>query len=173
MARLKTDIRPGFSLTGGLLTGGLLAGGLVLCVMLVSLSLPVRAAEQRYRLTIHDEQQQVADFTVELVQTAEEMRQGLMFRMSLPRDAGMFFVLGTPRIAKFWMRNTFIPLDMVFIMPDGRIDSITTRRDTLSEAQSQSKKPVAFVLEINAGLADELGIKPGHRVVLGAAAETR
>jgi len=136
------------------------------------LVLPALAADKdRYRLSIHDEQQQLATFRVELAATPEEMRQGLMFRMALQPDEGMFFVLGSPRIAKFWMRNTFIPLDMLFILPDGRIDSIVTRRDTLSEARSKSKKPVAFVLEINAGLADELGIKPGHRVVLGAAAE--
>lgn len=111
----------------------------------------------------------VARFKVELADTPEKMSRGLMYRTGLPADQGMFFVLGAPRIATFWMRNTFVPLDMIFIRQDGEIESIVTREDTLSPDRSRSIGPVAYVLEINAGQSEILGIAPGHYVRLGSA----
>ena len=88
-------------------------------------------SEKLLLLTIESEtKQKIADFKVELADTPEKMSRGLMFRMSLPLDQGMLFVMGAPRIATFWMQNTFLPLDMIFIRLNGEIESIVTREDT-------------------------------------------
>jgi len=142
---------------------------LFLLTCLISLSLIEAAAqsEKLLKLTIESEtKQKIADFKVELADTPEKMSRGLMYRMSLPVDQGMLFVMGAPRIATFWMHNTFVPLDMIFIRLNGEIESIVTREDTLSQERTRSQKPVAYVLEINAGQSAVLGIKPGHFIRL-------
>ncbi len=103
-------------------------------------------------------------FTVELARTPEQQQQGLMFRRALPADAGMLFDFGATRPATFWMRNTLIPLDMIFISADGRIADIHERAVPLSEATIESKVPVRAVLELNGGTVERLGIKLGDRV---------
>jgi uncharacterized protein len=111
-------------------------------------------------------------FTVELAATPEEQAQGLMFRRSLAADAGMLFDLGSTRTATFWMKNTLIPLDMLFIAADGRIADIHQRAVPLSEAMIESKVPVRAVLELNGGTAARLGIHEGdivHHVLFGNA----
>lgn len=142
---------------------------LFLLTCLISLS-SIEAATQSEKLltlTIESEtKQKIADFKVELADTPEKMSRGLMHRMSLPVDQGMLFVMGAPRIATFWMHNTFVPLDMIFIRLNGEIESIVTREDTLSQERTRSQKPVAYVLEINAGQSAVLGIKPGHFIRL-------
>jgi uncharacterized membrane protein (UPF0127 family) len=104
-------------------------------------------------------------FNVELAVTPEEMMQGLMFRRSLAPDAGMLFIYETPQRASFWMKNTLIPLDMIFIAPDGRILNIHERAVPQSLEPIPSNGPVKAVLEVNGGTAARLGIKPGDRVV--------
>jgi uncharacterized membrane protein (UPF0127 family) len=104
-------------------------------------------------------------FNVELAVTPEEMMQGLMFRRSLAPDAGMLFIYETPQRASFWMKNTLIPLDMLFIAPDGRILNIHERAVPQSLEPIPSDGPVRAVLEVNGGTAARLGIKPGDRVV--------
>ena len=103
-------------------------------------------------------------FTVELAKTPRQMAQGLMYRRSLPADAGMLFEFRTPQIASFWMKNTLIPLDMVFIAADGRVVGIHERAVPLSEEPIVSSDPVLAVLELNGGTAARLGIVPGDRV---------
>lgn len=103
-------------------------------------------------------------FAVEVAATPDSMRKGLMYREMLNRDAGMLFVYPQDRRARFWMRNTLIPLDMLFIRKDGEIESIVERHDTQSDAASLSLGPVRYVLEINVGLSQRHGIKPGHFV---------
>lgn len=103
-------------------------------------------------------------FSIELALSAEEQQQGLMFRRSLPADAGMLFDFGETRPASFWMKNTLIPLDMLFIAADGRVADIHERAVPLSEASIVSKVPVRAVLEVNGGTVSRLGIKPGDLV---------
>ncbi|HTH98511.1 MAG TPA: DUF192 domain-containing protein [Stellaceae bacterium] len=103
-------------------------------------------------------------FTVEVAQTEPQREQGLMFRQSLPANAGMLFLYGQPQQAAFWMKNTFIPLDMLFIGADGHIVNIAKRAVPMSQATIYSSGPVQAILEINGGTADKLGIKPGDMV---------
>ncbi len=104
-------------------------------------------------------------YKVEIARTPEEQARGLMFRRSMPRDAGMLFPFDPPRPASFWMENTHIPLDIIFIGPDGRIQSIARNTATLSDAPIHAAPgPVRLILEINAGVSEQLGITPGDRV---------
>ncbi|GAA4712840.1 DUF192 domain-containing protein [Sphingomonas lutea] len=103
-------------------------------------------------------------FTVEVARTAEEQAQGLMFRESLADDRGMIFPFEPPREAGFWMKNTLIPLDMIFIRADGTIARIAANTVPHSLEPVQSGEPVAAVLEIRGGRSAELGIKEGDRV---------
>lgn len=104
------------------------------------------------------------DFQVEMAMTPEQQRMGLMFRPSMPLDAGMLFVFPRSRTASFWMRNTLISLDMLFIAADGTILNIAERTETRSDRSYRSVGPVSGVLEINGGLSALLGIAPGDRV---------
>jgi hypothetical protein len=106
-----------------------------------------------------------AHFAVEIADEPAEQARGLMFRPALPEGAGMLFLYDPPQQARFWMRNTMIPLDMVFIDDAGRVESVAERRDTYSERVSGSGGPVRAVLEINGGLAARLGIGPGDQAV--------
>ena len=103
-------------------------------------------------------------FTVELALSPQQQAQGLMFRQSLASDHGMLFDFGQERMAGMWMRNTFIPLDMLFIGRDGRIRRIAADTTPLSEATISSGVPVRAVLELAAGTSARLGIAPGDRV---------
>ncbi|MDP2125651.1 MAG: DUF192 domain-containing protein [Parvibaculum sp.] len=103
-------------------------------------------------------------FTVELAVSPEEIREGLMFRERLDEDAGMLFFYAQCRIASFWMKNTLIPLDMIFIEADGRIARIAAMTEPLSLDIHTSGVPVNGVLEIAGGRAASLGIEPGDRV---------
>jgi hypothetical protein len=103
-------------------------------------------------------------FTVEVARTPEEQAMGLMYRNSLAPDRGMIFPFDSPRPASFWMRNTLIPLDMIFVRQDGSIANIAANTVPYSEEPVTSDGPVAAVLEIPGGRAAELGIKPGDTV---------
>ena len=103
-------------------------------------------------------------FTVELALTPAQQEQGLMFRRELAPNAGMLFVFPETQPAVFWMKNTLIPLDMLFIAADGRIADIHERAVPMSEANIVSKVPVKAVLELNGGTVARLGIKPGNVV---------
>jgi len=102
-------------------------------------------------------------FTVDVARTGEQQRVGLMFVKSLAPDRGMIFPYDPPESVAFWMKNTLIPLDMVFIRADGTIARISTARP-LDETPMPAGEPVAAVLEIPGGRAAELGIRPGDRV---------
>ena len=103
-------------------------------------------------------------FTVEMALTPQQEEQGLMYRRTLAPDAGMLFMQPQTRTAVFWMKNTLIPLDMIFIAQDGRIADIHERAVPLSEAAIASKVPVRAVLEVNGGTVARLNIKVGDRV---------
>ena len=104
-------------------------------------------------------------FHVEIADDSAEQARGLMYRPSLAADSGMLFVFEPPRPVSFWMQNTMIPLDMVFIDDSGRVESIAVRTDTYSQRASASQGTVRAVLEINAGLSARLGIGPGTQAV--------
>ena len=103
-------------------------------------------------------------FMVEVARTSEEQARGLMFRDSLADDAGMIFPFPAPRPASFWMRNTLIPLVMIFIRQDGTIARVAANTVPHSLEPVTSGEPVAAVLELRGGRAAELGISAGDRV---------
>ena len=102
---------------------------------------------------------------IEVADTPEQKAKGLMFRRSMPERAGMLFPYDRVEEITMWMRNTYIPLDMVFIRKDGVIHRIEEMTQPLSEEIVASKGGVTAVLELNGGAARRLGIKPGDRVV--------
>jgi uncharacterized membrane protein (UPF0127 family) len=104
-------------------------------------------------------------FKVELAETPAQMTQGLMFRTSLAPDAGMLFDYRQPTAATMWMRNTLIPLDMLFVDAQGRIVNIYERAVPQSLDVIAAAEPVRAVIELNGGTAARLGIEPGDRVV--------
>lgn len=103
-------------------------------------------------------------FAVEIARTPAQHAQGLMFREQMDSEAGMLFVNPEERPVAFWMKNTFIPLDMLFIRADGRILTIHPMATPHSTESIASAGPVKAVLEINGGLAARLGIRPGDRI---------
>jgi uncharacterized membrane protein (UPF0127 family) len=103
-------------------------------------------------------------FTVEIARTANQQELGLMNRRSLAPDAGMLFPFDPPRPASFWMRNTLIPLDMIFIRPNGAIARIAANTVPMSETPVAVPEPMTAVLEIAGGRAAQLGISEGDRV---------
>lgn len=104
-------------------------------------------------------------FAVEMARSADQLAQGLMYRQKLAADAGMLFDFGTPRPVSMWMKNTLIPLDMLFIAVDGRVTGIAQRAVPQSLAIIDSPGPVKAVLELNGGTAQRLGLKVGDRVL--------
>lgn len=104
------------------------------------------------------------EFTVELATTPAQMEQGLMFRQSLAPDAGMLFDFKSPQTVMMWMKNTWIPLDMLFVDASGHIVNIHERAVPGSLATIGSAAPVRAVVELNGGTAARLGIRPGDEV---------
>lgn len=105
----------------------------------------------------------VHSFRAEVASTPQEQARGLMFRSEMAPDEGMIFPMNPPRTASFWMRNTVIPLDMIFVGTDGRILNIITATP-YDESPQRSAGTVKAVLELNGGRAKQLGIAPGDTV---------
>lgn len=103
-------------------------------------------------------------FTVEVAASLEQQQTGMMNRNSLAPDRGMIFPYDPPQPVAFWMKNTLIPLDMVFIAPGGKILRIEDSAVPLSLDQVPSGGTIEAVLELAGGRAAELGIKPGDQV---------
>ncbi|MGF1445539.1 MAG: DUF192 domain-containing protein [Pikeienuella sp.] len=104
-------------------------------------------------------------FTIEIADDPEEQSRGLMFRQSLAPDAGMLFVYDEPGVVGFWMRNTMIPLDMIFLDETGAVLNVEADAVPYSEVVRKSAGPVIAVLEINGGQAAELGIGAGTQAI--------
>lgn len=100
----------------------------------------------------------------EVMRTDADRARGLMFRRHLPEDRGMLFDFKTERPVAMWMKNTYLPLDMIFIAADGRIVNIAENTEPMSERTIPSAGPVLSVLEVNAGVSAKLGIKAGDRI---------
>jgi uncharacterized membrane protein (UPF0127 family) len=109
---------------------------------------------------------------VEIAATPDARELGLMYRDTLAPDAGMLFVFPRREPVSFWMKNTKLPLDIVFIADDGEIVAIHANTKPFSEAPLPSVKPVRFVLEVAGGTCAAHGVKQGDRVDLGALAQT-
>lgn len=105
-------------------------------------------------------------FKAWIADTAERRTQGLMYVPALAPDRAMLFPNAPARHVAFWMRNTYIPLDLIFIAPGGRIANIVENAEPLSERMLESSEPVIAVLEVAGGTTRRLGIAPGHRVRL-------
>jgi len=104
-------------------------------------------------------------FDVELALTPDERATGLMYREKMDIRHGMLFRFDSVRPVTMWMKNTLIPLDMVFIRQDGIVAGIKHNAQPHSEDLISSGEPVGYVLELNAGVADGIGLEPGNRIV--------
>lgn len=104
-------------------------------------------------------------FTVEIAATPAQQQRGLMFRKALAPDRGMLFTYARPQPAAFWMKNTLIPLDILYIAANGRVLSIARNAQPHSQTPIPSGGPVLGVLEIAGGRAAQLGVLPGDRVL--------
>jgi len=117
--------------------------------------------EALHSITIEDK----ASFLVEIADEPEEQRRGLMYREEMAEDRGMLFVFDQAGPQSFWMKNTYIPLDILFITEDARILHIHKNAQPHDTSSVVVNEPVKAVLEINAGLSDRYGIAEGDRVV--------
>lgn len=115
-------------------------------------------------LTIETAAGERHSFTIEIARTVAQRARGLMFRESMPPDAGMLFLYPAEQQIRMWMKNTLIPLDMLFVASDGRILEIAERTEPLSEEIIASSGAARAVIELNGGTAERLGIRPGDRV---------
>lgn len=104
------------------------------------------------------------DFTVEIADTPDTRGQGLMFRESMPAQSGMLFIYSVERAVAFWMKNTLIPLDMIFIDARGVVRKVHSNAIPGDLTSIPSDGPALAVLEINGGLSAEIGIAPGALV---------
>lgn len=104
----------------------------------------------------------LASFWVELARTPAEQQKGLMYRRQMQDDWGMLFIYPNEGPLSFWMENTFIPLDMIFVDADGEIVNIVAGAEPLTRVKRRSQGDAQYVLEINAGLAEKLGLEAGQ-----------
>ncbi|HVS69927.1 MAG TPA: DUF192 domain-containing protein [Phycisphaerae bacterium] len=105
------------------------------------------------------------NFSLEIADTPEKQEKGLMFRPSMPATAGMLFVFDKPDTVSFWMKNTEIPLDIIFLDASGKVIAIQ-RREPHDETGMGPPSPALFVIEVNAGRAAAVGLKVGDTVAL-------
>lgn len=103
-------------------------------------------------------------FTVEVAKTSAEQSKGMMFRTEMADDTGMLFPFPEPKVASFWMKNTVIPLDIIFVRPNGTIESIAENTIPYSMESVEAGEPVAAVLELRGGLTAEMGIAAGDKI---------
>ncbi|MGB4106793.1 MAG: DUF192 domain-containing protein [Alphaproteobacteria bacterium] len=119
----------------------------------------------RETVTVETQAGQDYIFEVEMATNGEDQSRGLMYRTTLGSDAGMLFLFGDEEHRSFWMKDTFVPLDMIFIASDGTIRHIHHSARPQDETRITSEGEAMAVLEINAGLSGSLGIKEGDRVI--------
>ena len=115
----------------------------------------------------------VHTFQVWIAADDQSRERGLMYVRELPPGQGMLFLFGRPRYVSFWMKNTYLSLDMAFIGADGRVVNVAREVAPLSEDPVASAAPVSAVLELVAGTAARIGLAPGDRVIHPAFASTK
>jgi uncharacterized membrane protein (UPF0127 family) len=141
---------------------GRLRRSIPLAVLLMA-TLPLAACSGENSLVINTDTGAHA-FNVEVVDTPETRARGLMYRQELADDAGMLFDFQEEREVSFWMMNTFIPLDMIFIGADGVVETVHVNARPHDPTSISSQVPVQFVLEIPGGRSAEIGLQPGDTV---------
>jgi uncharacterized protein len=137
--------------------------GLPACKSDAQKAAPATAPASASRVAVDTGDRKVV-FRVEVALTPEEHARGLMYRTRLAADAGMVFVFDEPQIQRFWMKNTLIPLDMIFIGADHRIVGVVENAAPETEDERRVNGPSQYVLEIGGGLAARLGIRAGEPV---------
>jgi uncharacterized protein len=142
-----------------------IAFGLFLAAVLPAQAQTRLETFERERLVIETSADQRYPFEVEMALTPRQQAQGLMYRRDLAGDAGMLFIYTRDRPINMWMKNTLIPLDMLFLARDGRVVRVVERAVPGSLRTISSGDAVAAVLEVNGGTASRLGIAPGDRVI--------
>jgi len=140
-------------------------------LILAALLLPVLIGPQARALESYQTAQLTIDtaagprkFAVEVALTEPQREQGLMYRRSMAPDAGMLFDMGGMQTVMMWMKNTLIPLDMLFLDQSGRIVDLHERAVPLSLETIATRAPARYVIELNGGTVERLGIKIGDRV---------
>ncbi len=120
-------------------------------------TLPVNAGYETIRIGEHT-------FEISIADTPEKRAKGLMHVKNMPDNNGMLFKFESPRVINMWMKNTYIPLDMIFINENHIVIGIAKNTTPHSLENISSKKPAMYVLEINGGLSDKYNIKIGDKV---------
>lgn len=143
----------------------LAAAGAVMMSLAAGAAAQSMVAFPQSRAEVETRSGQRLAFTVELASTPEQLTQGLMYRRTLAPDAGMLFDFGYDKPVSMWMRNTLIPLDMLFLAADGRVVGIKQRAVPGSQEIISSPQPVRGVLEVNGGTTQRLGLTVGDRVI--------
>lgn len=118
-----------------------------------------------------ESQDTLAHLDIELAQTDEAIQYGMMYRKSMDFDRGMLFKMQYERPQSFWMKNTYISLDIIYINSQMNIVSIQEKAEPLSEKSLPSYEPAIYVLEVNGGYSEAMGVKPGDKVVFKTNAE--
>jgi uncharacterized protein len=148
-----------------LLLGGLMVLGVAIFALSGSLmAKDDDAAENTNYVTIETKEGGKVVFNVELATTGSQQATGLMNRTELPEDSGMLFIFGSAAQRSFWMKDTLIPLDMLFLDEDGTINHIHHMAKPLDKTHVGSDRPSKAVLEINGGVAGKYGIAEGDKV---------
>lgn len=129
----------------------------------IGILLFVSACSGADKVVLHTSNGEVA-FAIDLANTPASRAKGLMFVQNLPDNKGMLFDFAEEREVSFWMRNTFIPLDMIFVAADGTIKHIHANARPHDQTGISSQFPVRFVLEIAGGRATEIGLEVGNKM---------
>ena len=119
---------------------------------------------EKNTLLIYSREGEVREIKVELAITADQQQKGLMFRTKLEKNHGMLFVHKKPHVVRMWMKNTFIPLDMIFVSQNGTVVKIVEQAKPMSTRVISSSVKVIAVLELAGGSAKRLGISLGDKV---------
>ncbi len=145
------------------------ACGAIFCLLVAFFATPTWASQNidspNEQLTIQVSEFHNQKFRVHLARSSEERSRGLMFVRKMPEDVGMLFLYDRPGRLSMWMKNTYIPLDIIFIGADGRIIRIARNTEPHSLASIASGGPAIAVLELNGGISDTLGLAVGQRVL--------
>ncbi|WP_405228372.1 DUF192 domain-containing protein [Lentisalinibacter sediminis] len=133
----------------------------------------VQALDAAFRRAVITVEGRLACHRIEvwLALDASQRARGLMHVRAMPDDRGMLFLYPGARRVSMWMKNTLIPLDMVFLKSDGTVANVAAHTEPLSLESVYSRGPVSAVLELNAGVAAQLGLEPGRRVYVGQAVQ--
>ena len=120
---------------------------------------------ERSTMTIENDTGERLIFDVYLALDFEQHRQGLMHVRSMPEKTGMLFIYGRPSIRSIWMKNTYIPLDIIFVRPDSTVSSIDRNATPLTENSRSSAEPVKYIIELNGGVAEKYNIGTKSRII--------